>query len=206
MKLLIILLFLLVAIVIVQDDNSYWPPIEVLDQSFFPMCVATAGKGFIESGTKIKVDYHQLYARSYESDGLPIPHEGTTNRAMLEVLQDWKLVDNIQHSQKTSDAIRWLNSGPIILQMKWYDNWLKDSLASDGYYTPVGTPRNIDHDIFCYGYDMIDGFKCQNSWGPDWGQKGRFRIHRWDFDQILLDGGSVWTAHRLSFPTPVTRP
>jgi hypothetical protein len=37
----------------------------------------------------------------------------------------------------------------------------------------------------------------QNSWGSGWGQNGRFKIKRADFDSLLQDSGEACCAAEL---------
>jgi hypothetical protein len=42
-----------------------------------------------------------------------------------------------------------------------------------------------------------DAYVFQNSWGASWGQNGRFKIKRSDFDGLLHDSGEACCAAEL---------
>ncbi len=62
--------------------------------------------------------------------------------------------------------------GPVLCSVKWYENYALDKNckltgSQDGNYGY--------HAILIYGWDDNEnGFLCQNSWGTDWGDNGKF--------------------------------
>lgn len=63
-----------------------------------------------------------------------------------------------------------LNYGPVLCSVKWYDTFKCDN---DGVLTGEKTGDYGYHAVMIYGWDER-GFLCQNSWGKDWGNRGRF--------------------------------
>jgi hypothetical protein len=62
--------------------------------------------------------------------------------------------------------------GPVLASVKWYSSFKPDS---DGVLPTTEVGEAGYHAIMIYGWDEV-GFKCQNSWGTNWGNKGRFTL------------------------------
>lgn len=63
-----------------------------------------------------------------------------------------------------------MNYGPVLASIKWYDSYKPDKKGI------LSTNKSVNsgyHAIMIYGWNDT-GFKCQNSWGERWGNKGRF--------------------------------
>jgi C1A family cysteine protease len=65
-----------------------------------------------------------------------------------------------------------MTHGPVLASIKWYDSYKPDK---DGVLATKKVGDRGYHAIMIYGWDKV-GFKCQNSWGKLWGNKGRFII------------------------------
>lgn len=63
-----------------------------------------------------------------------------------------------------------MNHGYVLVSMKWH----KGAKLVDGVYTPTDEVSG-GHAIVIYGWNK-KGWLCQNSWGGNWGNKGRFII------------------------------
>lgn len=63
-----------------------------------------------------------------------------------------------------------MNYGPVLASIDWYDSYKPDS---NGVLPTIKSGEHGYHAIMIYGWDET-GFKCQNSWGKTWGNKGRF--------------------------------
>ena len=62
------------------------------------------------------------------------------------------------------------NYGPVLASIKWYKNYKIDS---NGVLYGEETGDYGGHAIVVYGYNET-GFLCQNSWGKNWAEDGRF--------------------------------
>ena len=62
--------------------------------------------------------------------------------------------------------------GPVLCSIKWYENFEYDS-----DYVLYGNKKGDYgyHAVMIYGWDE-KGFLCQNSWGKNWGNNGRFTL------------------------------
>ena len=61
------------------------------------------------------------------------------------------------------------NYGPVLCSIKWYDTFK----CEDGVLTGEQKGDYGYHAVMIYGWNEI-GFLCQNSWGKNWGNNGRF--------------------------------
>jgi C1A family cysteine protease len=94
-----------------------------------------------------------------------------------------------------------VNHGYVLAGM----NWHKGAKIVDGIYVPTDE-INGGHAIVIYGWNE-KGWLCQNSWGTNWGNKGRFIIpfdfkfkEMWGVTDNITDdivrpkSGKIWDA------------
>ena len=62
--------------------------------------------------------------------------------------------------------------GPVLASIKWYTNF---KVNKDGELVGALDGDYGYHAVVVYGWNE-SGFLCQNSWGDDWGNKGRFLL------------------------------
>jgi hypothetical protein len=72
--------------------------------------------------------------------------------------------------------------GPVLATVRW--NTEMDN-PKGGVVTTGGAFRGF-HFVMCYGY-AAGMFSCQNSWGPDYAEGGRFRISQEALQHVLID-------------------
>ena len=72
----------------------------------------------------------------------------------------------------TSQAIKHslMNNSPVLMSVKWYS---QNELDDDGTIHFDTKSDNGYHAVMVYGFNE-KGWLCQNSWGKNWGNKGRF--------------------------------
>lgn len=123
----------------------------VLDQGGTPECVAYALAGgkahdeFLQLGRWPRYDAADLYRRAQAIDGIPMPHDGTTVRAALQVAVSRGLTDTVtghryllgSYYNLMAEADPFLAAGaaialgrPVYLGFDWYPDWFGDSDAS----------------------------------------------------------------------------
>jgi len=75
----------------------------------------------------------------------------------------------------TSSMKSWLaNHGPLVTCFSVYEDF--DAYSNGVYHHVTGALRG-GHCVCCIGYsDTHDAWICKNSWGPNWGESGFFRI------------------------------
>merc|ERR1719253_2242777 len=89
--------------------------------------------------------------------------------------------------------------GPLAVGLEPNEDFM---YYADGIYRS-STPKNhsktddweqVDHGVLLVGYGEEDGqkyWKVQNSWGPDWGEDGFFRILRGEDESAIESMGEV---------------
>lgn len=64
-----------------------------------------------------------------------------------------------------------MDFGYVVVSMPWYEG----SKLKDGVYTYTSKKASGYHCVFIYGWDE-SGWLVHNSWGHDWGKKGKFVV------------------------------
>ena len=84
------------------------------------------------------------------------------------------------------------NVGPVVVGTKWFEGMAD---PNKGYWVkPTGAVTG-GHAYLIYGISVEQkAFYILNSWGPNWGYKGRARISFSDFDTLLKDNGEACSA------------
>ena len=121
---------------------------------------------------------------------------------------DWSLtIDQAKDARETtlgayyrvgkriSDYHSALNeAGVLFASARVHPGWQKDNVV-DGVI-PYGEGKG-GHAFAIVGYNQ-DGFCVQNSWGPEWGDKGKAI---WTYEDWLQNGRDAWVL-ALALPTP----
>jgi len=111
---------------------------------------------------------------------------GTSVRAGAKVLQARGDLVSYVWSKSADEMAAWLLSGhgTIVLGTTWY--WDMGDLK-DGYAYPTGGVAG-GHSYLCIGYNRkVKAFRCLNSWGPEFGDNGRFWIMHHDMDKLVKE-------------------
>jgi C1A family cysteine protease len=180
-----------------QRLSKHWSVGPVLDQGEFPHCVAFAWKQFLQSspfcqGKNMNESF--IYELAQKRDQWPGEnYDGTSVRAGAKVLQSLGFIKNYLWAKNTDDMKKWiLTSGPIVVGTAWYMDMFFPN--KDGYVTPTGALAG-GHAYICVGYSASrNAFRFINSWGTDWGQKGRFWIKEEHMTKLLSKWGEACSA------------
>jgi len=177
-------------------------PGPVLDQGATNACVGHAWRAWMTSSPVMNKDPHpnpfEIYGRALQLDEWPDGDydAGTSVRAGAKVMRERGRLTEFVWAADTADVIAFLISrGPVVLGTDWYDS-MSDPL-------PAGTVKVEGevaggHAYLCYGYDADKRrFRCQNSWGLAWGEKGRFWISRTDLERLIYGAGEACGALEL---------
>ncbi|MFH2028012.1 MAG: S8 family serine peptidase, partial [Nanoarchaeota archaeon] len=92
--------------------------------------------------------------------------------------EDYKEVELTDDAEQNIDLIKRLliEYGPVVVGMVVYSDFPS---YSGGVYKPTTSSTLGGHAITIVGYSLDDGIDywiVKNSWGPDWGEEGYFRI------------------------------
>jgi len=118
---------------------------------------------------------------------------GTSVRAGAQYLRTGGHLKSFVWSNSADEMALWLltGKGTIVLGTTWY--WDMSDLQ-EGYAIPGGGVAG-GHAYLCIGYNKkAQAFRCLNSWGPEFGEKGRFWIHHQDMEDLIQDDGEACAA------------
>jgi len=175
--------------------GKVWHTGPVLDQNGTPQCVAYAGEAWLMASplcTKTGPTPEQIYLAAQAIDGWPLPHDGTSVRAVEQVLQAEGRIAEYVWAESLDVLKRWvLTRGTVILGTNWYESMFT---VRDGYVKVAGQVIG-GHGYLCVGYSGArKAYRCLNSWSKFWGDNGRFWIHEEDVARLLAEQGEACAA------------
>jgi hypothetical protein len=155
-----------------------------------------------------------LYAKVQAIDGIPLPHDGTNDRAMMKYAQSLNLVDNYHWASTLDEAETYLlTTGPLMCGMPWDTPMF--ATDAQGFVYPNGQAAG-GHEFLCYWVERIGGtriWRFQQSWGLGWGvgdpdvqpadaRGGTFRMTDDALGNLFSRSGDLCAAI-VHFPRPV---
>jgi len=181
----------------------------VLDQGQTPQCVAYAWKQWLMSSPirqGQKQDPAGIYAQAQQEDEWPgEDYEGTSVRAGAKVLQQRGFIANYLWAHSIDEIRDWIIAkSPVVLGTNWYSEmfngyWGEDRLS--GFWVQPQGALVGGHAYLALGYSFNRrAFRCLNSWGMNWGQRGKFWIAEEHLAELLQQNGEACVAveERLS--------
>lgn len=177
--------------------QMFWITGPVLNQGNEPACVGYAWKQFLQTTprrTLVGPGGSVIYKEAQLVDEWPGEnYDGTSVRAGAKVLTSrGHLTEYIWGFDITTLANYILTRGPVVLGTMWYSGMMQPD--ANGWVFPQG---NIvgGHAYLACGYSHVrNAFRCLNSWGNGWGQKGKFWLHKDELSQLLTQGGEGCSA------------
>lgn len=123
-----------------------------------------------------------------------IAEEAMNNETIMASAADFRTAS--YYSCNTNDDIKeaLVNHGPILACIQWFD----DLKVKNGVLTKGKSTKGGYHAIVIYGYNK-QGFLCQNSWGKNWGNKGRFIL---PYDFKITEARGLVDFENTNFVTP----
>ena len=117
-------------------------------------------------------------------DGLPMPHEGSTVRAAMKLMQSGGYLSSYLWAFDVHTAANWIiQRGPMVFGTDWLWSMFDTALYRGSHFIDFDPASGVagGHAYAVAGVDIEkrcpDGskgaFYMQNSWGPSWGSKGR---------------------------------
>lgn len=173
--------------------TRYWRTGPILDQGQLPECVAFATEEWLEASptrTMSGPTPDAIYAAAQQVDGIAGPHDGTTVRAALKVMQAEGRIANYLWAENVMDVVNWLlTRGGVILGTNWYEGQMVTD--RNGFVNITGSVVG-GHGYFACGYSVTKrAVRCLQSWGPTWGQGGRFWLRFADLVRLLSEDGEA---------------
>jgi hypothetical protein len=173
--------------------QKVWTPGPVLDQGQTPMCVGFATKDDLNTEPNPSLDPtpgqdptpEAIYAAAQAVDGFPMPHDGTTVRAAMQVMQAQGRIAAYLWASTLNDLITWLSTkGPVVVGINWYEGM--DTPGATGFVTPTGRVRG-GHAFELHGAHNDQRYvDCQNSWGIGWALGGFFKLSYSDLARLVF--------------------
>lgn len=174
------------------NDSGWWG-----NQGFTSQCVGYSLAHYVEDGPITRQGKAPIITPEYiynearkvdEWEGED--YEGTSVRAGCKILLREKLISSFRWAwdlQTMIDAV--LMTGPVVVGTTWYEEMFYPN--SDGLIK-VGGDVAGGHAWIVNGVNIeTRTFRMKNSWGRDWGNKGRATISFEDMDFLIKDYGEI---------------
>lgn len=175
------------------------------DQGTTSTCVAQTGKGILNTlpmsslvsySTRSKYDIDPIYNGAKQRDEWPgEDYEGTSGLGLCKYFLDTGLIKEYRWCFGLQDVLLTLSHlGPVGLGVWWKSNMFEtDDL---GFISATG-PNMGGHEVELIGNNQEDGYVIgMNSWGLDWGERGRFKLSHTDLGQLLYEEGDAFVILR----------
>lgn len=130
----------------------------------------------------------------------PPEDTGSDGLSVARVLHQAGAIAGYRHAFSLADTLDALQDGPLITGTVWLNDMFRPN--SDGIVRPTGSEQG-GHEYLVDEYDGARGLVgFTNSWGPNWGQGGRFYMQAEDFGTLLSRQGDVTVFVPCTEPAP----
>lgn len=179
----------------------------ILDQGNTPQCVGHAGRHYLNAGPVVNrggpaarglYDMAQLNDEWEGED-----YEGTSVRGLFKGLKKLGFVNEYRWAFDVETVMKHvLTTGPMVMGTDWYLEMFTPD--RHGYVYPEGENAG-GHSWLIIGVDRYrkapDGAmgaaRCVNSWGLNWGERGRFWLTLRALDKLIRADGEACVAPEL---------
>lgn len=187
-------------LLVVSTTHSRYIPI--LNQGQVGSCTGNAGEGNISTSPFPNKDNKiyprnefgalKLYGAAQVIDGnkpYPLSDTGSSGLSIAKALLKAGLISSYQHTFSLDDALKAGSKYPFITGTYWYDSMYTPE--TDGRVHPLGKIVG-GHEYLCREIDAVNKkVWFDNSWGDQWGIKGRFYMTFDDYGKLLQEQGDV---------------
>jgi len=185
-----------------EIDSKKWEfPIDhaPLDQKDTQHCLgfsmANFGINYPVHKDYTTADAHDFYYLCKQLEGDPTGENGAFLRSGAEVLKNLKKIDAYAFAPDLA-SIRWwlLNKGCMMVGSMW----MSGMMNPDGNNIVHATGSNMGGHAYLLSEWTKDNYiGIQNSWGNDWGIRGKAYISASDFEKLFTYYGEAVTAVEL---------
>jgi hypothetical protein len=178
--------------------TKYWRISNILDQGPFPHCVGFAWHQFCKSApimTKNPPGPDTIYREAQKVDEWAGEnYDGTSVRAGVKVLHKLGRIAEYRWAWDAATVRDYvLTRGTVVVGTAWYTDMFEPD-SKTGFVKPTGRIAG-GHAYVIAGYSVErKAFRIVNSWGADWGQKGRAWISFEDMDYLIKNQGEACSA------------
>lgn len=185
--------------------DKVWRRGQAYNQGDTSTCVPQTGKGCLNSSpmsehapyhVRSKYSIDEWYDGARDNDEWPgRDYEGSSGLGMLRYLKALGLIREYRACFGLQDMLLTLSHlGPILLGV-W---WKQDMFEPDdrGLIRPTGSNAG-GHEVELFGNDVSNEEVIgMNSWGEDWGDRGRFRMKWEDLGNLVAEDGDAYVIIR----------
>jgi hypothetical protein len=138
----------------------------------------------------------KIYSNAQQRDqwaGEEPTYYGTSALGAMKYLQEEGLIKEYRWCFGVDDVIDTLvQYGPVGIGVWWYSGMMRTDSA--GFINPTGSQVG-GHEVELHGVDISSKYVIgTNSWGADWGVKGRFKLSWENLDRLLQEDGDAVTV------------
>lgn len=191
-------------------DNGWWG-----NQGNAPACTAFAATHYRDAGPVrpktrgvAPIDPLALYAQIQAQDRKEgrVYAEGATSLAMAKVMKSLGWIGEYRWGYTLDELITAVSTTDcVVVGTNWYDNMFTPVVDKKGRaIISVNGSIAGGHEYLITGISMKDElFRIKNSWGRDWGTKGRAWITFEDMRRLIeKEDGDACLARELPVETP----
>ena len=172
------------------EVDVVWPLGDpVLDQGDTPHCGGFGGChwGNLEpvlNGYR-EPDGHALYYESVAIGGFPGTEDGVESRWVAKALQARGRLDTYAFAKSLGEVREWVRSrGPVMMGTDWTTGMFQTD--PDGLVQLTGGMAGGHFWCVCGDLPELGQVLCLNSWGPQWGKNGYFKLSHADLASLIV--------------------
>lgn len=135
----------------------------------------------------------KLYSRATQLDNFdgeyPNEDTGSSGLAVAKAAHEAGFLAEYRHAFGFPHFLAAVQMAPVIVGTWWYSDM---GNLDRKYRAHAGGRLQGGHEYLCLGVNFDDELLTfLNSWGSDWGRRGRFYMTFYEFEQLLLDDGDA---------------